>query len=84
MCSGLPIITGRKEVGSNYDLIKNNENGFVVSTNEDFFKKMIILFESHKLCSSMSKKSIDIMKSTWNYNLYSDCLDKIYLFSKDK
>ena len=55
MCSGLPIIT-RKEVGSNYDLIKNNENGFVVSTNEDFFKKMIILFESHKLCSSMSKK----------------------------
>ena len=83
MCSGLPIIT-RKEVGSNYDLIKNNENGFVVNTNEDFFKKMIILFESHKLCSSMSKKSIDIMKSTWNYNLYSDCLDKIYLFSKDK
>ena len=83
MCSGLPIIT-RKEVGSNYDLIKNNENGFVVNTNEDFFKKMIILLKVINFVLVCPKKSIDIMKSTWNYNLYSDCLDKIYLFSKDK
>ena len=37
-----------------------------------------------ELTDTNCKKSIDIMKSTWNYNLYSDCLDKIYLFSKDK
>ena len=83
MCSGLPIIT-RKEVGSNYDLISNNENGFTVNNDKDFFNKMITLFESHELCVSMSKKSIEIMKSTWNYNLYSNCLEKLYLFLKDK
>ena len=83
MCSGLPIIS-RKEVGANYDLITNNENGFIVNSNEDFFNKMIVLYKNHELCETMSKKSIDIMKSTWNYNLYTDCLDKIYLFSKNK
>ena len=49
MCSGLPIIS-RKEVGSNYDLITNNENGFVVKSNEDFFNKMVILYKNHELC----------------------------------
>jgi len=83
MCSGLPIIS-RKEVGANYDLITNNENGFIVNSNEDFFNKMIVLYKNHELCETMSKKSIDIMKSTWNYNLYTYCLDKIYLFSKNK
>ena len=83
MCSGLPVIS-RKEVGANYDLITNNENGFIANSNEDFFNKMVILYKNHELCETMSKKSIDIMKSTWNYNLYADCLDKIYLFSKDK
>lgn len=64
---GLPIIT-TDMVGSSYDIVKIEENGFVYKTGDTdkLFEYLLKLIENKKLRNEMGKKSLEIIDK-WSY-----------------
>ena len=76
LSASLPVIA-TKEVGSTLDLIKDKETGFIANNMNDFGDKMLLLYDNTDLLLEFSDNAFSIMYNTWNYNLYSECLDNV-------
>ena len=74
LSAGLPVIA-IKEVGSCFDLIKGKETGFIAEDMQDFGKMMLTLFNDAELLKRYSKNASDLMKKSWNYDLYNNCFN---------
>ena len=75
LSAGLPVIA-RKEVGACFDLISGKQTGFIAEDMNDFGKMMLTLFNDSELLKNYSKNARDLMKNTWNYKLYEQCMMK--------
>tara|TARA_B100000900_G_scaffold416180_1_gene449764 strand:- start:1136 stop:2185 length:1050 start_codon:yes stop_codon:yes gene_type:complete len=75
LSSGLPVIISDK-VGSGHDLVKGNENGFIISDINDFGVRMVQLFENKDLFYKYSKNATNFMLENWNYNYYDKCFSE--------
>ena len=73
MSAGLPVII-HKEVGSSCDLINTKDTGMIVSDMQEFENKMQQLYNDSDLLIRLSKNASDLMRNTWNYDLYNKCL----------
>ena len=76
MSSGLPVIA-TKYVGASFDLIKDKETGFVAEDMNDFAAKMLDLYNNPDLLMKFSANATKLMKESWNYGLYDNCLKTI-------
>ncbi|OUV76468.1 MAG: hypothetical protein CBC83_00465 [Flavobacteriales bacterium TMED123] len=76
MSSGLPVIA-TKYVGASFDLIKDKETGFVVEDMNDFGAKMLDLYNDPELLIKFSVNATKLMKESWNYGLYDNCLKTV-------
>jgi len=75
LSAGLPVIA-TKEVGASFDLIHKKETGYVAINMTEFGEYMLELFENPKKLLIFSKNGSDLMKNKWNYDFYSNCLNK--------
>ena len=65
MASGLPILAKNGTLPN--DVLDNGKNGFLIDSNEELEKKIIILLNDLELNKQMSKKSIQmIQKFSWD------------------
>lgn len=64
MAYGLPVITTDKCVAA-LELVKNNENGYIVSVNniEEFVQKINEILFNEDLCRQMGEKSLKIIRT---------------------
>ena len=76
MSAGLPVIT-HKEVGANYDLIKDKNTGMIASDMNEFGNKMVELYNDSDLLIQFSRNAADLMRNHWNYDLYNKCLKDV-------
>ncbi len=76
MSSGLPVIA-TKYVGASFDLIKDKETGFVAEDMNDFGAKMFDLYNHPELLMKFSANARKLMKESWNYGLYDNCLKTV-------
>ena len=76
LSSSLPVIA-TKEVGSAFDLIKNNNNGFIVKDMDEFRRKMLKLYNDPNLLFKYSNNACKFMKEYWNYDLYINNLNLV-------
>ncbi len=76
MSSGLPVIA-TKYVGASFDLIKDKETGFVAEDMNDFGAKMLDLYSDLELLMKFSANATKLMKESWNYSLYDNCLKTV-------
>ena len=75
LSSALPVIA-RCEVGSTWDLINNKKTGFIVKNDKQLAEKMLEFFNKSDLLDMYSKNAHDLMSNYWNYDLYTNCLNK--------
>jgi glycosyltransferase involved in cell wall biosynthesis len=63
----LPIIV-TEVVGTAHDLVKNNENGFIIKVGDikSLFEKVSFLNQNRNITKSMGEKSFEIVQK-WNY-----------------
>ncbi len=59
------------------ELIKNNKNGFLVNSENEFIKKLETLLKDDKLRKKFSKESLMISNTNFNSNVFKKQLDKI-------
>lgn len=77
MSAGLPVIVS-DQVGAAWDLVKGRDTGFIFRYDdvEDLADKMRILVNDGELYDKFSQSAYDLMHSHWNYDFYTDCLQK--------
>ena len=73
LSSGLPVVT-TKEVGANYDLIKERNTGIIAASMHEFGAMMLEFYGNINLLIECSENASDLMKNYWNYDLYNKCL----------
>ena len=56
MANGLPVISSDRVVSSR-DIIKDGENGYLASTDDEWFEKLSALIESEELRSKIGKNA---------------------------
>ncbi|RJQ27645.1 glycosyltransferase [Candidatus Parcubacteria bacterium] len=76
--SGVPSLAF--DVGGNNEIIKHNENGFIVKNKEELFEKAELLIENSSLRTMFSTKALNISNSKFSQISRSETLNKI---SKD-
>lgn len=77
MSAGLPVIVS-DQVGAAWDLVHNRNTGFIFRYNDpnELAEKMRHLVNDRKLYDKYSRSAYDLMHNYWNYEFYSDCLNK--------
>lgn len=75
LSSGLPVIISNA-VGSGHDLVKDNENGFIISDINNLGIKMMELYKNEDLLNQYSKNASNFMIKNWNYDYYYKCLNR--------
>ena len=75
LSAGVPVIA-TKEVGASYDLINGKETGCVAANMAEFGDYMVELFNNPKKLLVFSKNGSDLMQNKWNYDFYTNCLNK--------
>lgn len=75
LSAGVPVIA-TKEVGASFDLINGKETGYVAVNMTEFGEYMVELFNNPKKLLVFSKNGSDLMQNKWNYDFYTNCLNK--------
>ena len=73
LASALPVIS-LEGVGANYDLIEARGTGVVASDMLDFSDNMLKLYHDLDLLTQFSDHASDLMRRSWNYDLYDQSL----------
>jgi len=78
MASGLPIITTK--AGGTEDLVKNNENGFLVEINnpEEMSKKILYLLNNFKARIRMSRKSRQVVEERYSWDVIANEYKRLF------
>ncbi len=71
MASGLPVIVSDK-VGARYDLVLNQETGFVFKSGDavDLSDKMFKIYHNKSLYKTLSANAFKLLQEYWNLDLY--------------
>ena len=77
MAAGMPVLAS-SEVGARYDLVIENETGFVFAPDdiEGLSEKMKTLANDTELYKKMARNAAHKLNNEWNYEFYEKCLKK--------
>lgn len=67
MAMGIPCVAS--PVGINKELIRDGENGFLVTTGEEWFEKLSFLIENHDLRKKMGEKGRDFVTENYSFEI---------------
>lgn len=77
MSAGLPVIVS-DQVGAAWDLVEHRNTGFIFHYDDakDLAEKMLRLVNDQELYDTCSRSAYDLMHNHWNYDFYTDCLNR--------
>jgi glycosyltransferase involved in cell wall biosynthesis len=80
LSAGLPVIVSDK-VGAAFDLVELPETGFVFNSEkpQELIDAMESMISNNNLYKDFANKGYLHMKKNWNFSLYNQCLDDLFL-----
>lgn len=77
LSAGLPVIVSN-QVGAAWDLVEDKNTGFIFRYDdaEELADNMRILVNDRELYDKFSQSAYNLMHNYWNYDFYTDCLQK--------
>ncbi|TDG37716.1 glycosyltransferase [Pedobacter changchengzhani] len=83
MASGLPVLCS-SVVGAAHDLVEQPDSGWVFKANDeaDLTEKLIQIINNPLAIIDKAKRGQDFILNYWNYNLYTERLNKILTYAQ--